>query len=394
MFKKHNSMKLYKTILSVLLLFLAMPMVAQDETDKILEKYQKIANERDELSKRVEALEKQLKTDTTDIKSRYEKILEQQKKEYKKLEDKLKKDTTDVKKKSKQEFETQKMQYENQITELKKDTTAKGKTIQTLKSNLGKQANDKSQKAVDALKKELAELAKDTVKLYQHQRELEDKLAEAQKTVDAKEKELEQLRPFRKQMLEQMLADARQWAQQPFSKLDPVKVSKLLSDCREYGGGDSQFKNAASGVQQLQEDLTLYNEAKGLLNRPYNEQSKNKARENLKLLLKKYAGKPQLAELNTVDELLRDYDGNVLLFQQLIADMDKEIEKERESGNKNAAKEMLELALEDDDKKEVIASIKTVPYLAQLLDKYLADLKNNPISHSSVEQEVKQMLPQ
>ena len=382
-----------KTVLSVLLLSVAMPMVAQDETDKILEKYQKTANERDELSKRVKELEKQLKTDTTNIKSRYEKILEQQKKEYKKLEDKLKKDTTDLKKKSKQELDKQKSQYENQISELKKDTTAKGKTIQTLKSDLGKQANDKSQKAVDALKKELAELAKDTVKLYQQQRILEDKLAEVQKAVDAKEKELEQLRPFRKQMLGQMLADARQWAQLPFSELDPDKVAKLISDCREYGGGDLQFKDAASVVQQLQADLTQYNEAKDLLNRPYNEQSKNKARENLKQLLNKYAGKPQLAELKTVDELLRDYDGNVLLFQQLIADVDKEIEKERESGNKNGAKEMLKLALEDDDKKEVIASIKTVPYLAQLLDKYLKDLSNNPISHSSVEQEVKQMLP-
>lgn len=353
-----------KTVMSVSLFAIAIPMVAQDETDKILGKYQKAANDRDSLSRRVKLLEKQLERDTTKLKNRYKQILEQQKK-----------------------------QFEVQIGELKRDTTAKGKTIVSLKRDIDKQINDKSQKAVDELKQQIDDLVKDTLKFHQLQRDQDKKLADAKSMIDSKEKELQQLRPFRKQMLEQMLAEARQWSSKPFSELDPVKVAKLLSDCREYGGNDSQFKDAASRVQQLQKELAQFKEANELLNRPYNEQSKNNARANLKQLINKYAGKPQLAELKTVDELLRDYDGNVLLFQQLITEIDKEIAKERESKNRNGAREMLKLALEDDVQKEAMESIKTVPYLARLLKKYLDDLSSNPIIHSSVEQEVKQMLP-
>ncbi len=349
-------------LLSVMLCAIVTPAVAQSEN--FLEKYQQTANERDNLSERVKQLEKQLKEDTTRLNKKLEVALKQQKE-----------------------------QYENQIKELKKDTTAKAKVIIALKKDLEKQIGDKSQKTVDGLKNQISDLEKDTLQLKQSLRAHEKELADAKSSLDAMEKELVQLRPFRKQMLAQALTNANQWATVPFSTLDPSQLEKLLRDCREYGGGDAQFKDAASKIQLLLSELTQYREANDLLNHPYNEQQIKKSRQNLQQLMSKYAGKPQLSELEAVDVLLRDYDGNIYMFQELIADLDKEIEQERLSQNSNGAKEMLKLALSDKNQIDRMSSINTVPYLAKLLKRYLDDLAANPIAHSAVEQELNKMIP-
>ena len=344
-------MKTIRRIILVIAMMAALPAAAQD-LQQVMDEYSKVKHAHDSLAQRVSELEKQLKDDTTRLKKQW------------------KNDTTRLKK-----------QWE-------KDTLRISKTVENLKKELKKADN----KAIEQLNEEKASLIQQNEFLANEIKALNEKFVKAEATIAQQEKDLKELLPIREQLLRQTLENSREWALLPFSQLDEQLLSKTMEGCQRYGGNDKEFKEAAQSLEQLLTELRQYLHARDLLEKPFNEQNKDASRLELKTLMEKYQDKPQAQEIDSVDVLLRDYDGSVYCFQDFIAAVDKELDSWREAKNKVLAKSTLDQMLEEDGNKETMQCINAVPYLKRRLDEYLTALRQKPLEHWSGEQEIKDMV--
>lgn len=315
---------------------IGLPVSAQDELQKIMDKYSEVVQERD-------GLKKQIRDKDTQIK-----------------------DTVKV---------------------LNDTINAKNKLLNDLQKELKKS----SKEALEELKKQVISLTAERNKLQTENGELRRLKHNSDSIIAVRDEELEELLPFRELQLKQILEKAKEWTSLPLSGLDQQAIEKTLANCLRYGGNNVEFKNAASGLKSLQTDLNNYSKAQALLNQPFNEAQKNLVRQQLKILIIKYKDKPQLQELTETDALLRDYDGSVLIFQNLIEKINSELEDGgRNTNNKTLATETLKQVLEE--LKENILEIEKIPYLKKRLNEYLTALNKNPLQHWDGETEIKGMV--
>ena len=280
-----------------------------------------------------------------------------------------------------------------------KEEARKAKKAEKEKSKQEKTKDDVDKKASDAddkLQQQINLLITERDQLKQERDDYAQKLSDAQGEMDRLKKEVAALAPFREMKLKQTLADAAAWSQLPLSQLNANDVQQLLDDCRRYGGSNKEFREAAQQLEMMHSELQQFNNARQLLELPYDKQAKDAARAQLKPLIGKHKGKPQGEEISKIDELLRDYDGYVMSFQDLINKVNSELEDCRSNSNKVMAANMLEACLEEKEQQVLITDICTIPYLKERLlnemDGYLPILRKDPLKHWKEEARILEML--
>lgn len=216
---------------------------------------------------------------------------------------------------------------------------------------------------------------------------------EAQGVIDSLNKELAELRPFRElQLMDNLKRQAPTWASKPFSQLDSGAVRKVLDDCDKYGGDNADIKKIAGELRTLQKDLQLYSAAWGVLTKPFNESDRRAMRRQLDALLSRYEDAPQQGELIALDELLRDYDGYVYIFQDFINRINDDLKDSRKKKSSDQARSALINSLGDEDQISNMENIRMVPYLKDCLDEYLKALERDPLKHWAGEKEILEMV--
>ena len=204
--------------------------------------------------------------------------------------------------------------------------------------------------------------------------------------------ELEPLRPFRESQLTEKMEYTEDWASMPFSQLDSGAIRKVLDDCDKYGGNNADIKKIAGELRTLQKDLQLYSAAWGVLTEPFNESGRRTMRRQLDALLSRYEDAPQQGELIALDELLRDYDGYVYIFQDFINRINDDLKDSRRKKSPDQARFALEKSLGDEDQISNMENIRMVPYLKDCLDEYLKALERDPLKHWAGEKEILEMV--
>lgn len=216
---------------------------------------------------------------------------------------------------------------------------------------------------------------------------------EAQGVIDSLNKELAELRPFRElQLMDNLKRQAPTWASMPFSRLDSGAIRKVLDDCDKYGGNNADIKKIAGELRTLQKDLQLYSAAWGVLTEPFNESGRRAMRRQLDALLSRYEDAPQQGELIALDELLRDYDGYVYIFQDFINRINDDLKDSRKKKSSDQARFALEKSLDNEDQISNMENIRMVPYLKDCLDEYLKALERDPLKHWAGEKEILEMV--
>lgn len=216
---------------------------------------------------------------------------------------------------------------------------------------------------------------------------------EAQGVINSLNKELAELRPFRElQLMDNLKRQAPTWASKPFSQLDSGAIRKVLDDCDKYGGNNADIKKIAGELRTLQKDLQLYSAAWGVLTEPFNESGRRAMRRQLDALLSRYEDAPQQGELIALDELLRDYDGYVYIFQDFINRINDDLKDSRRKKSPDQARFALEKSLDNEDQISNMENIRMVPYLKDCLDEYLKALERDPLKHWAGEKEILEMV--
>lgn len=344
--------------LSVALLMLLLSgKAAAQTTDEMINKLVEEKNLNNSLSKKV-------------------KELEQQQKEW----DKKLKDVSDSLKKVHSELLT------DTVKKLNETIRNRDKTIAKLEKSLGK--TDKE--TVDNLNEQVQTLTNVLEKAKKELEKAKEEKRDADSLITLRDTELAMLRPFREAMLRQTLETAKEWENMPFSKLETITVEKLISDCRRYGSNDKDIEKAAEKLVEMLDAMKQYSEARGRLDKPYDEAEIVAARQQLKKLKEKYKGKPQMQELVDTDDLLDGYRGGVLNFQDIISSINSALEESRGANNEMLTKKPIRDIREAN--KEIIEAIETIPYLNERINKYLTALENKPLEHWSGEEEIMGML--
>ncbi len=360
----YNSSSYMRLIALVMFVFMITGnATAQTVTDELMDKYVKLKNLKDSLEERTKTLDKQLKN----IDNVWSKKLKQ---------------TSDSLGKA------HKKELNDTVKALNILIKEREGTIKALQKNLKNADSD----AVANLNDSISALTKERNALQESLRSISTRQHAADSILALRDAELEMLRPFRELQLKQTLETAKAWDNLPLSQLDQQAVEKLIGDCQRYGGNSDDFKEAAEGLTGMLTDLKQFNAAKVLLEKKYDEQAKKAVRQQLKALKDKYNGKPQYKELQETDMLLRDYDGYVLIFKDLIAKLDGALNSYREMDNKNLASDALKDKLENAEVKQWMTDVEMIPYLKKRLAEYVDALKQNPHKHWQGEEEIKNMV--
>lgn len=368
----HSAVILLRTaFIALFVLITCQPAIAQSDMEKLLDKYADMKKAKDVLEKRVGELELQLKADTT------------------KLIKRLTEETANLNGLHKKELNAKDRLLKDTVKVLNDAIELKNKELKVLQKEL----KNSGKETLERLEKQVADLTAERDRLKKENDELIQQKQLSVKTIAERDAELKELLPIRELKLKETLDNAKEWALLPFSQLKEQEIAKLIADCQRYGGNNADFKKAVNGLNGLQADLKQYVEARALLDRPFNEPQKNAARQQLKTLMAKYRDKPQLQDLTDTDVLLRDYDGNVMIFQDMIDKLNAELEDGgRATNNKVAAYGTLEYLLNEQEMQENIREIEKTPYLKKRLSEYLEALKKNPLQHWSGEAEIKNMV--
>ena len=300
------------------------------------------------------------------------------------------------------------------IKKLRKDTaslqaklSAKEKELQTSKSSVLKKQNDSLSARIKLLEVIVIRLQSDSIslatQLSKTKKEL-DSLSSAKKNNDKLKKdnkkqadtirmlknELAKLQPFKQKYLSQMAENVDDdFLNKPFKDIDSVEFEKALKEFNDFASEDKRIAAAAKKLSALKNDYILYRKGVAVVNSPYNATKIKEIKDPLYNLYNKTPQSDKKDDIYNFFWQVNNYASKVNVFKNLIKDVDKRI-----NANKNDAFAFADLELKNQEKKsQAITAIQQIPYLKKLYDDYYAALKKNCFGANPAKDEVLSLIP-
>lgn len=352
----------------ILLMLAVLPLNAfgGDESDAY--KMAKEMNALQTAKDKAENAKKEIEKERNDLKKQLNDSLKTIKKlrgELEKLQGNLEKSQSDLKK-SKEDLQKAKASIGNIEKPLRAQISQQKNEIDSLNNLLNDLAQLREKAArVDVWEKENADLVSQN-------KELQNNNGQLLTEIDNQKIRLNELAVFEAQRLVELSNSFQdKWATAPYSGMDAISLNQLKEDCEKYKDRDPKIKEASVKFANLQQELNAYNEAKKLLNEPYNPLSARECLDNLNRS-NKTATQTHQTELGNLSKSLKEYGIGVRALQLLITKIDEEAAI---FGNHAAAINAVDEIIDEQDKNLDI--VKNNPWLSAKYQEYRKELKEN-----------------
>ena len=151
----------------------------------------------------------------------------------------------------------------------------------------------------------------------------------------------------------------------------------------KYGQDSPEVAEAAKKLSPIYDDKRTLQDAQTCLNMPFDRAVVKMNRESLQEVYKRRSGESDLKDIITQ---LGDYPSAIDIFKGLIAEVEKTVGTQ--TSHKRAEPDVKNL-LKDQEQVDNMTSIRTIPWLSQQLDEYLAALAKDCIHPGSVPATIK-----
>lgn len=241
-------------------------------------------------------------------------------------------------------------------------------------------AQKKEQKQVEALTEQINQLQAENAKLQAENEALKDSLTELQAKYD-------ELQPYAEEYRMTKLFNEKPYLEKKYSEMEYNHLKQMKLALQPYIA-DSKVKEFVEEVDAAIANLQIYKKAEYAISVIYDKNLIDEARDRI-LALKGKVNKQQWIELyDEQDAYLSRYDNAIELLKQLFDKANQEVAPYRET--ENAEKSLcydtiMEVLNEEQTQKDIERYISHVPYMKNLYDQYLADIKKDARKHSAVE---------
>ena len=194
-------------------------------------------------------------------------------------------------------------------------------TIGELQRQIAQLNNELQSEKESAKKQDIGNANEQLSKANAQIGQLEADIRRLQSEMKNKDQELEALRPFKKQMLDNMVTNVESdWLSKPYSQISLNDLQYAIANYGEYASDDSKIKEAYNKLNAFKEECSLYQQGVAALEQPYDNEMVNKLEADLTTLKNSTRDEAKLQELVTVIDNLYYYQGAIPFIQNLISD--------------------------------------------------------------------------
>ena len=277
-----------------------------------------------------------------------------------------------------------------QIEQLKKDTTQLNADVRkaladkvTAENRLAQEKQSKDKQQIKALKDSIAKLNGNIDDMLRHQAALQQQKEQSDTQLAQAQAEQKELQAVKGEILDQLVQQINSWQQQPLNQLSLGELQRAKEQCMKYGQDSPEVAEAAKKLSPIYDDKRTLQDAQTCLNMPFDRAVVKMNRESLQEVYKRRSGESDLKDIITQ---LGDYPSAIDIFKGLIAEVEKTVGTQ--TSHKRAEPDVKNL-LKDQEQVDNMTSIRTIPWLSQQLDEYLAALAKDCIHPGSVPATIK-----
>lgn len=184
---------------------------------------------------------------------------------------------------------------------------------------------------------------------------------------DSLERELNQLKDFKRVWLAQLASSVdEKWIKKPLAEVDSKDFERDFRQYYDFADADPEVANAYWKMDQLKNQLEIYQEAMRCLSSPYDREKVNSALNKVKIE-RDSLSKHRAAEWDSLYVKLDNYEATIEMFQDLIRSVDGNI-KDMDA---SLIPKMAKAAIENFDQDSgVLSAIEEIPWLQETFEAY------------------------
>lgn len=243
---------------------------------------------------------------------------------------------------------------------------------QDARDSLLRQANETARMRQDSivrLHRMLNQRDKEIASLKKTNASLEQEIGKLKTQVSSLEKVKNQWLDFFAVTVEE------RWKDKSFSQVDIAALRADVLECKDYASEDSRIAAAETRLSRLLRQAETYARCKKAVEEPYDKSIISQLQPLAVNLVKDAVGETEQKEMQALTLQLKVYGTKVRVFKGLIERVDKKV---AEWDDHRSAWPMVSILLQDVEKEDgTISSIRSIPWLSQQYDAYLAALKKN-----------------
>lgn len=316
--------------------------------------------------------------------------------------------------------------FQNKLKKAEEKTSKLDAELQKLKNN-------KSDSIINAQKEEIIKLsserivkqradstnfaaAQDSIKLLKEQIEklisenndLNDKLkavpdstvlADLKKQNEELKADNEKLEKYRTLSRDEIIAAVDgKWLKMPYKD---VNFTSLESDCKAMQGfmkdepKNAKLAAAEKKLSGFHAQATAYAEGKKVIESRFNKQQVDAAKNKINNVLKQITDNTHQTEMQEMRSLVADYDGALLLFDEMITAANEIVDQNRSKSN-GYVWGIIKSAFENEESgnvgKAYVKEIRLRPWLGQKYDQYLKELQADAKAPSKTAIEITELI--
>lgn len=271
------------------------------------------------------------------------------------------------------------MQTLNEAAKDKKEVEKQRDQIQKDRDRVQKD-KDKLQKDFDVLKNKYealkkSDLEKQIDQLLAEVKAGEDKLVQANNALQASKDEvaalneqLTRLGTVKEAWFSQLVASAEtDWLTRPFAQIDPMALRMAKAPYEEFGSDNADVRVAGEKLQVLLDDLKTYQDARGLLENPYDKAAAQSYLDLALSAVSKDACTLRKDEWAAVIDGLENYGARVEMCQDLVKSIEESLVGKAASRWKTVIENTIQ---EEEDSFGTKTAIDSIPWLKQQFEGY------------------------
>ena len=279
--------------------------------------------------------------------------------------------------KRKEELKLQIVGLGEKINEQRKSKSAKEKEIQQISQHKKYQDFLRLDSILNGTRANNIQLAKDTLMLS---RDVQGKDEELKQGLD----KLNQILTNQEQLANAIIVKHEQYVNQSFLDMTIKELSQIKSECSSF----SSAKNMGTFLSHLDAIIfakQVFDDITNAISSPYNEGRINEVRKNI--LHVQNLNVLQQEDITTKESQLNNYKEGVRTFQIFISELDKK-RKNVDYYSALDFQDDLPFILTTNLSQNVEQYIQSIPYLDNAFKLYMAAVKENPMRHPDIEQEI------